>query len=91
MGSCHAVGVKEYGSKKVTVFEQTGDEEGLVASIILRSSVSNENMTRHSHRAVFLCAFLGVDLCIVCTTPSTISLPPSFFFFLSHFPVFLLL
>lgn len=38
LGACHAVGVKEYGSKKVTVFEQSGSEESLVASIILRSS-----------------------------------------------------
>jgi len=31
--------VKEFGAKKVTVFEQSGSEETLVASILLRSSV----------------------------------------------------
>jgi T-complex protein 1 subunit theta len=39
MGSCHRVLVKEFGAKKVTVFEQAGDEETLVSSILLRSSV----------------------------------------------------
>lgn len=44
MGACASVHVKEYGVKKVTVFEQAGSEDSLVASILLRSSVvSNIN------------------------------------------------
>jgi len=39
MGSCHKVYMKEYGTKKVTLFEQAGSEDTLVASIVLRSSV----------------------------------------------------
>jgi len=39
IGSCDKVYMKEYGSKKVTVFEQTSAEDTRVASIILRSSV----------------------------------------------------
>lgn len=39
MGACHKVYMKEYGTKKVTLFEQEGSEDSLVASIVLRSSV----------------------------------------------------
>jgi T-complex protein 1 subunit theta len=39
MGKCHKVYMKEYGTKKVTLFEQAGSEDTLVASIVLRSSV----------------------------------------------------
>uniref|UniRef100_A0A7S2RZC7 CCT-theta n=1 Tax=Rhizochromulina marina TaxID=1034831 RepID=A0A7S2RZC7_9STRA len=39
MGAARKVFVKEFGAKKVTVFEQNPDDEAPVASIILRSSV----------------------------------------------------
>jgi len=39
MGACHRVHVKEFGAKKVCIFEQEGSEDTLVASIVLRSSV----------------------------------------------------
>ena len=39
MGECSAVFQKEFGAKKVTVFEQAADTDCPVASIVLRSSV----------------------------------------------------
>jgi len=67
MGTCHAVGVKEYGSKKVTVFEQTGDEEGLVASIILRSSVNRGIGINdyHSFASLFVFSLVPTYCCDV--------------------------
>lgn len=41
MGSCHKVHVKEFGCKKVTIFEQSGMEDTKVATIVLRSSVQS--------------------------------------------------
>ena len=40
MGSCAKIYVKEFGNRKVTVFEQSGAEDTQVATIVLRSSVS---------------------------------------------------
>lgn len=40
MGACAKIYVKEFGNRKVTVFEQSGAEDTQVATIVLRSSVS---------------------------------------------------
>lgn len=40
MGACANIYVKEFGNRKVTVFEQSGAEDTQVATIVLRSSVS---------------------------------------------------
>ena len=51
MGECSAVFQKEFGAKKVTVFEQAAGTDCPVASIVLRSSAVSVNNDLEPARA----------------------------------------